>query len=97
MAFHKPFNILYTYVCVDGLLRRLIRGLKQRPDVHIKPNVREPTGDDLRTAIMAVLPHLADQHTRLKRREQKRTEKKRRRKKGGKTRTEEDRERIGRG
>src|ERR1700730_11091624 len=48
------------HVVVGGLARHLLRGGEQRPDVNVKPDVRERGCDDLLAAVVAVLPHLCD-------------------------------------
>lgn len=37
--------------------------LKQRTDVHIKPQVSKPCGDDFGAPVVTVLPHLCHQQS----------------------------------
>ena len=51
-------------VVFDGLARRLVRRLEQRPDIDIEAEIGEGRGDDLLAAVVAVLAHLGDQDAR---------------------------------
>ncbi len=52
------------HVGFDGIFRHFFRRLEQRPDIHVESKVGECRGDDLRAAVMPILPHLGDKHTR---------------------------------
>ncbi|MPL82808.1 hypothetical protein SDC9_28757 [bioreactor metagenome] len=52
------------HVVVDRVLRRLFRGLEQRPDVDVEADVGKGRGDHLGAAVMPVLTHLHHQHAR---------------------------------
>ena len=51
-------------IVVDGLLRDLVRGGEQRPDVDVEAEVGERRDDDLLPPVVAVLAHLGDQDPR---------------------------------
>ena len=50
-------------VVVGRLTRHLLRRLEQRADVDVEPDVRERRCDDLLPSVVAVLAHLAYEHT----------------------------------
>ena len=54
----------HMHIIVDCILCGLGRGLEQWPNVYVKANIRKRCCDHFRTAIMAVLTHLYDQHAR---------------------------------
>jgi hypothetical protein len=51
----------HVHVVLDGVARRLVRGLEQRADVDVEADVGEGGGDHLGAAVVAVLAHLGDQ------------------------------------
>src|SRR5262245_9708531 len=51
-------------VVLDGLARRLLRGLEQWPDINVKADIGKGGRDDLGAAVVAVLAQFGDQHAR---------------------------------
>src|SRR5207244_6977356 len=49
---------------LERLPRRLFRGLEQRADIDVEADIGKGGGDDLGTAVVAVLAELGDQHAR---------------------------------
>ncbi len=54
----------HVHVVIDGLLRRLFRGLEEGADVDVEAEIGKARGDDLLTAVMTVLAELGDQDAR---------------------------------
>src|SRR5581483_5306722 len=51
-------------VVFDRLARDLLRRLEERADVDVEAEIRERGGDDLRPAVVPVLPDLGDEEPR---------------------------------
>src|SRR6056297_3186152 len=54
----------HMHIVVDGILRGLFRGLKERTDIDIEPDIGEGGSDHLGTPVMTVLAHLDHKHAR---------------------------------
>jgi hypothetical protein len=52
------------HIIIDRILRGFLGCLEQRANINVKTDICKGGGDHLGTPVVAVLPHLDDQHPR---------------------------------
>ena len=52
------------HVVLHRISRHFSRGLKERSDVHVEPDIGKRRGDDFGAAVVPVLAHLGHEHAR---------------------------------